>query len=177
MILSRTTPALMCLLSQLLSGLFTALSGTQWPQLTSNKSPAMNRDKNAAVHVQPGSGSGVEYYESKHRKERNSMCTWKIFILIMFSVRHPLSSHHSRHLISITLITMLFSRFTHVSVVFCHPRGSFPVGPVSSRLNKVLCANWQTGSVLSLPLTGRMNLNTGGLGTCEHISDGVHRHT
>ena len=66
-----------------------------------------------------------------------------------------------------SLIASLFSQFTHTSVVFCHPRGSSPVSPMSSRLNNVLRANWQTGSVLSLPLTGRMNMNTGGLDTCE----------
>ncbi len=149
MILALTVPALMWLLPQLFPGLFTALSGTQWPvQLTSKKSPAMNRDKDAAVHMQPSSGSGVEYREQTQKREEQYVHVENIpniysdYVFSQTFGRHPSSSlsfRYSHHLISLTLITLLLSQFTHASVIFCHPRGSFPVSPVSSRLNKVVC--------------------------------------
>lgn len=120
--------------------------------------------------------------------EKKTLCTLKkasqIFIVIMFSVTQTtvrnISASLSRSLyhypISITLMTVLFSWVTHVPVILCPPWGTFSVNSVSSSLNKVLCTNWQTGSVLSLPLTGRINPNTGGLGTCEHKSDGRNTH-
>lgn len=181
--MALTLPALSAVIRTLAWPLHSPRQGTVTRrQLTSNRSPQwwigikMLLCTCTLIQVQVQN-------KIKHRKERDSVRTWKIrsqiFILIMFSARHPSSSvsfHHYHHLISITLITLLFSPFTHVSVIFGHPGGSFPVSPVSLRLNKVLCASWQTGSVLSLPLRGRMSLNTGGLGTCEHKSDGISKH-
>lgn len=129
-------------------------------QLTSNKSSGwwigirMLRCTCALIQVQVQN-------KSKHRKE-NSMWHTCTGTRIMLSARHPstsLSFHHN-HLVSVSLITLLFSLLTHSSVICGHPGGSSPVSPGSSRLNKVMCANWQTGLVLSLPLTERMSPNT-----------------
>lgn len=114
------------------------------------------KDATERVHVHPHSGFGTK--KDKHRKERDSMSAWKIssqiFILIMFSdiCRHRRPSPSSSSPID-RLNYLVIPAFTRMSVVCGGAEGSAPVSPVSPTL-KVLCSNWQTGSVLSLPLGG-----------------------
>lgn len=106
-------------------------------QLASNKSPVMNGGVGAwggmtEVHVQPNSGSGVEYLKVK-TKSRGTVLKITSHLFLV-SVQRPSSDIFILPSLSLSFIDSyiiwLFWHFAHTSVIFYWPQGSFSVTPV-----------------------------------------------